>query len=273
MTIDTSFTETFGGCGLPECLQKYFQAKFTNGLAVHDSYQRIVEAIHAHGMEMATKSGAEQSARIRVLEAERDNEQQRYEILQRENNHLQHKLTAAQRIVDQGYPDFTEWQPTPAGVNALPELIRQYVCGLQTMADPSGTVAENTLLRDQTTMLDAMIGRLKNDLEIAKAAQVITQHELARAEAKAAEVIAYSNERDDYERLLMKTNAELTKEVSAAHFATVKAQDELARITQINDNTSEKLEACRDDSNTLRRRFVAAQQELETLRTITGTQS
>ena len=139
-----------------------------------------------------------------------------------------------------------------------------------------------------------MIGRLKNDLEIAKAAQAITQHELARVEAKAAEILADKNERDDFERIIMEDHAkmvgevgvlreqlrcasinldgaqlivhELNKEISSAHLATVKAQDELARITQINDNTSEKLEACRDDSNTLRRRFVAAQQELDVSR-------
>jgi chromosome segregation ATPase len=177
MDIDTSFTKTFGGCGLEECLQKYFQAKFTNGLAVHDSYQRIVEAIHAHGMEMATKSSADLSARIRLLEAERDKEQQRYEVLRSQN--------------------------------------------------------------------------------------VALQHELARAEAKAAEVIASSNERDDFERLLMQSNAELTKENNSAHAAIVAAQDELARITQINDNTADKLANCRQDLDAVRRRYVDAKKELD----------
>lgn len=260
MEIDTLFTKTFGGCGLRQLLDDHARSKSPY------NDRRIVEAIYAYGMEIATKSSADLSARIRGLEAERDNEQQRYEILRRENNHLQHKLTAAQRIVDQGYPDFTDWQPTPAGVNSLPELIRQYVCGLQTMADPSGTVAENTLLRDQTTMLDAMIGRLKNDLEIAKSAQAITQHELSRVEAKSAEALANANERDDYERLLMQSNAELTKENNSAHAAAVAAEDELRHARKLNDSNSESLERCRDEFNTLRRRFVSTQLELDTMR-------
>jgi len=39
--------------------------------------------------------------------------------------------------------------------------VRRYIHDLITNADPSGMVAENTLLRDQTRQLDAMIGRLK----------------------------------------------------------------------------------------------------------------
>ena len=54
-----------------------------------------------------------------------------------------------------------QFQPTPTQVNALPEGVRVYVASLQTLCDPAGNVAENTLLRDQTKQLDAMIGRLK----------------------------------------------------------------------------------------------------------------
>ena len=56
------------------------------------------------------------------------------------------------------------YTPTPENTNRLPEGIRQYVSSLQTLCDSSGVVAENTLLRDQTKQLDAMIGRLKSEL-------------------------------------------------------------------------------------------------------------
>lgn len=60
------------------------------------------------------------------------------------------------------------YSPTPENTNRLPEGIRQYVSSLQTLCDPSGIVAENTLLRDQTKQLDAMIGRLKSELTKAR---------------------------------------------------------------------------------------------------------
>lgn len=53
--------------------------------------------------------------------------------------------------------------PSPDATNKLPEGIRAYVASLQTLCDPSGIVAENTLLRDQTKQLDAMIGRIKRE--------------------------------------------------------------------------------------------------------------
>jgi hypothetical protein len=56
------------------------------------------------------------------------------------------------------------WLPTPENVNALPGPVRKYIHDLETKADPAGIVAENTLLRDQTKYLDAMIGRLKAEL-------------------------------------------------------------------------------------------------------------
>ena len=45
--------------------------------------------------------------------------------------------------------DFKDWKPTPDNINSLPEPIRQYIADLETMCDPAGIIAENTLLRDQ----------------------------------------------------------------------------------------------------------------------------
>lgn len=53
------------------------------------------------------------------------------------------------------------WLPTAEAINALPEGPRAYIHALVAQTDPAGMVAENTLLRDQTRQLDAMIGRLK----------------------------------------------------------------------------------------------------------------
>ena len=57
--------------------------------------------------------------------------------------------------------DYDDWTPIAENINALPEPIREYIYHLETNADPAGMVAENTLLKDQTKQLDAMIGRLK----------------------------------------------------------------------------------------------------------------
>ncbi|MBR8652135.1 hypothetical protein KDH83_02295, partial [Achromobacter sp. Marseille-Q0513] len=67
-------------------------------------------------------------------------------------------------------PVADDWTPTPANINALPERVRAYIHDLVANADPSGMVAENTLLRDQTKQLDAMIGRLKRELASAPVA-------------------------------------------------------------------------------------------------------
>ena len=45
------------------------------------------------------------------------------------------------------------WTPTPENINRLPEKLRRYVCSIETMCDPAGIVAENTLLRDELEMI------------------------------------------------------------------------------------------------------------------------
>lgn len=60
--------------------------------------------------------------------------------------------------------DYENWTPTAANINALPPALKSYIHDLVASCDPAGIIAENTLLRDQTKMLDAMIGRLKVEL-------------------------------------------------------------------------------------------------------------
>ena len=62
------------------------------------------------------------------------------------------------------------WKPTAENINALPKPLFEYIYHLETMADPAGMVAENTLLKDQTKQLDAMIGGLKARIEQLEAA-------------------------------------------------------------------------------------------------------
>lgn len=62
------------------------------------------------------------------------------------------------------------WSPTAAAINALPAGLRAYIHDLVAQSDPAGMVAENTLLRDQTRQLDAMIGRLKAEQASTQAA-------------------------------------------------------------------------------------------------------
>jgi len=57
---------------------------------------------------------------------------------------------------------FRDWTPTPDNINALPPPLKDYICHIETLCDPAGMVAENTLLKDQTRQLDAMIARLKS---------------------------------------------------------------------------------------------------------------
>lgn len=63
---------------------------------------------------------------------------------------------------------FDGWAPSPANVNALPEPLKKYVHDLETRCDPAGMVAENTLLHDQSAMLQAMLTRRQASLDILK---------------------------------------------------------------------------------------------------------
>ena len=57
-----------------------------------------------------------------------------------------------------------DWLPTPEAINALPEPVRKYIASVETLCDPAGIVAENTLLRDQTLQLDAKIAIMRRRL-------------------------------------------------------------------------------------------------------------
>lgn len=197
MEIDTSFVKNFFGPRLLEILDGY-ATDGTNGYQHY--YDRLIKSIHTYGMEVATKSSADLAGRIRVLEAERDHEQQRYELLRSNNVMVQHELARVE-------------------------------------------------------------AKAAEDLKIFQRAEEIADRETREAR----EVIAKSHERDEFERLFMDSNAELTKELNSAHAATVAAQDELARMTQINDNTAGRLVECRADLDAMRRRYVEAAAAADTL--------
>lgn len=58
-----------------------------------------------------------------------------------------------------------KWLPTSENINSLPEPVRNYIHDLISNTDPANMVSENTLLRDQTRMLDAKIAKLKKELD------------------------------------------------------------------------------------------------------------
>lgn len=53
-------------------------------------------------------------------------------------------------------PDSPDWRPTPANINALPKLIRNYIHDLETICDPAGMVAENVILREDLKALGVL---------------------------------------------------------------------------------------------------------------------
>ncbi len=57
--------------------------------------------------------------------------------------------------------DYSNWTPTSENINKLPKPIFKYIHGLESLCDPAYIIMENTLLEDQTKMLDSYIARLK----------------------------------------------------------------------------------------------------------------
>lgn len=50
-----------------------------------------------------------------------------------------------------------DWLPTAENINSLPKGMKNYVCHLETNADPAGMVRENTLMKDLINQLEAKI--------------------------------------------------------------------------------------------------------------------
>ena len=84
------------------------------------------------------------------------------------NQHLSDLLTDSRDALKQA--QYLDWTPTAENINALPKPIFEYLCHVETLCDPAGIVAENTLLKDQTKQLDAMIGGLKERIDQLQAA-------------------------------------------------------------------------------------------------------
>lgn len=60
------------------------------------------------------------------------------------------------RTFEPGVAVGADWLPTTENINALPEPLRLYIAGLETLCDPAGIVRENTLLKDCNKGLQAM---------------------------------------------------------------------------------------------------------------------
>lgn len=59
----------------------------------------------------------------------------------------------------------SNWLPSSANINALPEPVRQYIASLETIADPTGIVRENTILRDAIAALELRVNGLTKTSE------------------------------------------------------------------------------------------------------------
>ncbi|MBL5978399.1 hypothetical protein JAO85_14005 [Comamonas sp. NyZ500] len=84
------------------------------------------------------------------------------------------------------------WTPTVENVNALPDPLRAYIHALETNADPSGMVRDNTILREQLAGLQIMF-RKSQDALAATPAATESREELAHrliGEVKTADAIA-----------------------------------------------------------------------------------
>lgn len=58
-----------------------------------------------------------------------------------------------------------DWLPTPDNINALPDPVRRYIAGIETLSDPAGIIADNTLIRDQSRLLEAKVIRLQEQVQ------------------------------------------------------------------------------------------------------------
>ena len=90
--------------------------------------------------------------------------------LRREFAYTLQAMKDARDALEQAQEQYLSWKPTAENINALPIPLFEYVCHIETLCDPAGMVAENTLLKDQTKQLDAMIGGLKARIEQLEAA-------------------------------------------------------------------------------------------------------
>ncbi len=54
-----------------------------------------------------------------------------------------------------------DWLPTSENINALPGPLFEYIRNIETLCDPAGIIAENTLLRDQNRQLGCKLYEVK----------------------------------------------------------------------------------------------------------------
>lgn len=59
----------------------------------------------------------------------------------------------------------SNWLPTAAVINALPDPVRRYIHELETRADPAGETRERLLLKDENAQLRAKINWMIHEPE------------------------------------------------------------------------------------------------------------
>jgi len=81
-----------------------------------------------------------------------------------------------------------DWKPTPEAINALPQPIRDYIHGIETIADPQYLVQQNTFLKDQCEGLQVLL------VEARKAIAAHPPADAAPVEAKPVAIVSQINE-------------------------------------------------------------------------------
>lgn len=79
-------------------------------------------------------------------------------------------LSVLRRVVEENERLVSpNWKPTAEFINALPELVKEYICRIETLSDPAGLVRENALARDTIKAQEIEIEELKAKLARLKA--------------------------------------------------------------------------------------------------------
>lgn len=81
------------------------------------------------------------------------------------NDEVEEELQSYAARVEELEHRYDNWLPTAENINSLPEPLRVFIHDLETVSDPAGTIADNTLLRDQARMLEARYLQLQAENE------------------------------------------------------------------------------------------------------------
>lgn len=125
-------------------------------------------------------------------------------------SNLRESAQLAAKSDDKAQP--VAWTPTRDNLNALPEPIRKHIADLETICDPAGIVAENTILKDCNRWLQIMYRRAFSE-GVEAAAKTSDAH---MGRPVAGEVLAHAIRHISAPQPPVEQSAELSDEQMAA---------------------------------------------------------